>query len=79
MRAARFSHAAIRDLVDLVHCTFPVSYMGLYPFRGRFEKRDVAVKRVLIDFIDIDEREVELLRQADEHPNVIRYFCMVGC
>ena len=46
-------------------------------FRGRFEKRDVAVKRVLIDFIDIDEREVELLRQADEHPNVIRYFCMV--
>ncbi|KAL5254218.1 hypothetical protein ACHWQZ_G013854 [Mnemiopsis leidyi] len=49
---------------------------GTVVFKGRFEKRDVAVKRVLIDFIDIDEREVELLRQADEHPNVIRYFCM---
>ena len=46
--------------------------------RGRFEKRAVAVKRVLLDFIDIDLHEVELLRQADEHPNVIRYFCMVS-
>ena len=38
----------------------------------------MAVKRVLLDFIDIDLHEVELLRQADEHPNVIRYFCMVS-
>lgn len=49
---------------------------GTVVFKGRFEKRDVAVKRVLLDFIDIDLHEVELLRQADEHPNVIRYFCM---
>eukprot|EP00116_Pleurobrachia_bachei_P001409 sb/3461671/ len=49
---------------------------GTVVFKGQFEKRDVAVKRVLLDFIDIDLHEVELLRQADEHPNVIRYFCM---
>lgn len=49
---------------------------GTVVFKGMFEKRDVAVKRVLLDFIDIDLHEVELLRQADEHPNVIRYYCM---
>lgn len=40
---------------------------GTVVFKGRFEKRAVAVKRVLLDFIDIDLHEVELLRQADEH------------
>jgi serine/threonine-protein kinase/endoribonuclease IRE1 len=34
------------------------------------------VKRVLAACFTIADREVELLRESDEHPNVIRYFCM---
>ena len=44
--------------------------------RGRFDNRDVAVKRVLAACFTIADREVELLRESDEHPNVVRYFCM---
>ena len=40
--------------------------------RGRFDNRDVAVKRVLAACFSIADREVELLRESDEHPNVIR-------
>ncbi len=45
-------------------------------FRGRFDNRDVAVKRVLAACFSIADREVDLLRESDEHPNVVRYFCM---
>ena len=45
-------------------------------FRGKFDTRDVAVKRVLAACFSIADREVDLLRESDEHPNVIRYFCM---
>ena len=41
--------------------------------RGMFDNRDVAVKRVLAACFSIADREVELLRESDEHPNVIRY------
>ena len=41
-------------------------------FRGTFDNRDVAVKRVLAACFSIADREVELLRESDEHPNVIR-------
>jgi hypothetical protein len=33
----------------------------------------VAVKRVLAACFSIADREVELLRESDEHPNVVRY------
>ena len=42
-------------------------------YRGTFDNRDVAVKRVLAACFSIADREVELLRESDEHPNVIRY------
>lgn len=59
----------MRFMACLTHC---------YPFfsRGRFDNRDVAVKRVLAACFSIADREVDLLRESDEHPNVIRYFCM---
>lgn len=56
----------------------------IYPYqytvcdRGRFDNRDVAVKRVLPECFNFADREVELLRESDQHPNVIRYFCMVS-
>ena len=54
---------------------------GLFMFRGTFDGRAVAVKRVLPDCFSIANREVDLLRESDQHSSVIRYFCteQVGC
>uniref|UniRef100_A0A8C2L4B2 Serine/threonine-protein kinase/endoribonuclease IRE1 n=1 Tax=Cyprinus carpio TaxID=7962 RepID=A0A8C2L4B2_CYPCA len=48
---------------------------GTFVFRGHFDDRRVAVKRILPECVEFAEREVQLLRESDEHPNVIRYFC----
>lgn len=48
---------------------------GTVVFQGSFQGRPVAVKRMLLDFCDIASREIELLTESDNHPNVIRYFC----
>ncbi|XP_022103307.1 serine/threonine-protein kinase/endoribonuclease ire-1-like [Acanthaster planci] len=48
---------------------------GTFVYKGRFDNRDVAVKRILPDCFSFADREVDLLRESDEHPNVIRYFC----
>ena len=55
------------------------TYVCYTHFRGQFDKRQVAVKRILPECFTLADREVDLLRQSDEHPNVIRYFCMVSC
>ena len=47
-------------------------------FRGTFEGRAVAVKRLLPECFSFADREVELLRESDQHHNVVRYFCMVS-
>ena len=52
------------------------SFLFFSILRGKFDNRDVAVKRVLAACFTIADREVDLLRESDEHPNVIRYFCM---
>ena len=43
-------------------------------FKGSFQGRAVAVKRLLNDFVTLASREVTLLQESDEHPNVIRYY-----
>lgn len=48
---------------------------GTIVYRGTFENRPVAVKRMLIDFYDVASHEVSLLQESDDHPNVVRYFC----
>ncbi|XP_065660136.1 serine/threonine-protein kinase/endoribonuclease IRE1 isoform X2 [Hydra vulgaris] len=48
---------------------------GTVVYRGKFDERDVAVKRILPDCFSFADREVQLLRESDEHPNVIRYYC----
>ncbi|NXH21912.1 ERN1 endoribonuclease, partial [Bucco capensis] len=48
---------------------------GTFVFRGHFEGRKVAVKRLLPECFHLLEREVQLLRESDEHPHVVRYFC----
>ncbi|XP_023375854.1 serine/threonine-protein kinase/endoribonuclease IRE2 [Pteropus vampyrus] len=48
---------------------------GTFVFRGQFEGRAVAVKRLLRECFSLVRREVELLQESDRHPNVLRYFC----
>jgi serine/threonine-protein kinase/endoribonuclease IRE1 len=47
---------------------------GTLVFSGKFDGREVAVKRMLIHFYDIASQETRLLRESDDHPNVIRYY-----
>ncbi|KKK17041.1 hypothetical protein AOCH_004423 [Aspergillus ochraceoroseus] len=48
---------------------------GTVVYRGSFDGRDVAVKRMLVEFYDIASHEVGLLQESDDHNNVIRYYC----
>ncbi|KAI9504231.1 kinase-like domain-containing protein [Coemansia spiralis] len=48
---------------------------GTVVYRGEFQGRAVAVKRLLLDFYDVADHEVQVLQESDSHPNVIRYFC----
>lgn len=47
---------------------------GTTVFKGKFEDRDVAVKRMLLEFYDVASQEVDILRESDDHPNVVRYY-----
>ena len=47
---------------------------GTVVFQGKFQNRPVAIKRLLIDFYDIASKEIQLLSESDDHPNVIRYY-----
>lgn len=42
---------------------------GTLVFAGKFDGRDVAVKRLLIQFYDVASQETRLLRESDDHPN----------
>lgn len=48
---------------------------GTVVYKGNFDGRDAAVKRILPECFSFADREVDLLRESDAHPNVIRYFC----
>lgn len=56
--------------------TLGLGSQGTVVFKGKFEGRAVAVKRMLKTFFDVAHREVRLLQDSDDHPNVIRYHCM---
>ena len=56
--------------------TLGLGSQGTVVFKGKFEGRAVAVKRMLRTFFDVAHREVKLLQDSDDHPNVIRYHCM---
>lgn len=43
-------------------------------YKGSLQGRAVAVKRLLHDFVTLASREVAILQDADDHPNVIRYY-----
>ncbi|KAI8908939.1 kinase-like domain-containing protein [Gorgonomyces haynaldii] len=47
---------------------------GTVVFKGMFEGRPVAIKRMLSDFYNVADHEVQLLQESDHHPNICRYF-----
>jgi serine/threonine-protein kinase/endoribonuclease IRE1 len=47
---------------------------GTFVFEGKWNDREVAVKRMLPQYFGLAEQEVKLLRESDQHGNVIRYF-----
>ncbi|KIJ05801.1 hypothetical protein PAXINDRAFT_103628, partial [Paxillus involutus ATCC 200175] len=47
---------------------------GTVVFQGSLQGRAVAVKRLLHDFVTLASREVSVLQESDDHPNVIRYY-----
>lgn len=53
--------------------SFQIEFVSL--FRGEFDGRAVAVKRLLPECFTFADREVTLLRESDAHANVVRYFC----
>jgi serine/threonine protein kinase len=69
----------VSDEILGIYFTLYVIYIGFgshgtVVYKGGFEGRPVAVKRLLLDFYDVAETEVKLLRDSDHHPNVIRYY-----
>lgn len=48
---------------------------GTFVYRGLFDGRNVAVKRLLPECFSLADREVALLRESDQHAHVVRYFC----
>ena len=47
---------------------------GTVVYEGTFQGRAVAIKRLIRDHVTLAEREINHLKRADDHPNVIRYF-----
>jgi serine/threonine-protein kinase/endoribonuclease IRE1 len=47
---------------------------GTIVYKGRLENRDVAVKRLLREFTEVADKEIDLLIRSDEHSSVVRYF-----
>lgn len=62
---------------------FGTVFEGTYSYSGSIFRTSkitpVAVKRVLRTQLDEDEffiqREVELMRESGDHPNILRYVC----
>ncbi|KAH8292366.1 hypothetical protein KR054_009007 [Drosophila jambulina] len=86
--ASNGSNASAQDLVDLGGGQVRVGKIsfnsnevlgkgceGTFVFKGTFEERFVAVKRLLPECFTFADREVALLRESDAHENVVRYFC----
>ena len=49
---------------------------GTIVFEGRFDRRDVAVKRLLREFYQMADKEIRTLVASDMHPSVVRCFGM---
>ena len=42
-------------------------------YRGKFQRRPIAIKRVVKDLAKIVDREISIMLQTDRHPNILKY------
>jgi serine/threonine-protein kinase/endoribonuclease IRE1 len=47
---------------------------GTFVYEGIWDGRSVAVKRMQIENFDLAGKEIDHLRESDEHPNIVRYY-----
>ena len=43
-------------------------------YKGTFQNKAVAVKKLPLKFATLAAREIKILQEVDDHPNVIRYY-----
>ena len=43
-------------------------------YKGMFQRRPIAIKRVVRDLAKIVDREISIMLQTDRHPNILKYF-----
>ena len=53
--------------------------MGTMVFRGEFQKRSIAVKRLMKESWSAADKEAANLRGADDQENVLRYYATEQC
>ena len=68
------SRAAKGGVLEMSEEVLGYGSHGTVVFKGKFDGRPVAIKRLLSDFYSLADREISLLQEHDTHPNVIRYF-----
>jgi serine/threonine-protein kinase/endoribonuclease IRE1 len=51
---------------------------GTTVFKGEWDGRTVAIKRLLIQFFDLASQETKLLRESDDHPNGMLFGLVFG-
>jgi serine/threonine-protein kinase/endoribonuclease IRE1 len=47
---------------------------GTVVYRGALHRRSVAIKRILLEYVQVAEKEMDLLLSSDSHPAIVRYF-----
>lgn len=47
---------------------------GTDVFEGAYEGRKVAVKRIRKDHRDVANKEIQMLKNSDQHPNIVRLY-----
>jgi len=72
---AKPDSAIVQNLIIHTKKVLGTGSGGTFVFEGEFEGRRVAVKRMLPQHFELAAKEVTLLEQSEDHPNVIRYFC----
>eukprot|EP00792_Barthelona_sp_PAP020_P009745 TRINITY_DN3319_c3_g4_i3.p1 TRINITY_DN3319_c3_g4~~TRINITY_DN3319_c3_g4_i3.p1 ORF type:complete len:610 (+),score=127.81 TRINITY_DN3319_c3_g4_i3:59-1888(+) len=70
----RISPSARRDLVVDESKILGKGSHGTVVFEGKFGSRSVAVKRLLKEYYNLAEQEIDLLIRSDHHSNIVSYY-----
>ncbi|KAF9580796.1 bifunctional endoribonuclease/protein kinase ire1, partial [Lunasporangiospora selenospora] len=77
--SATVVNAPLLKSITLTDTVLGYGSHGTLVYKGHYDGRPVAVKRLLLDFYDVAFHEVRLLQESDDHPNVVRYFRSEQC